>query len=246
MYLNWNTKTITDFSDTTINHLYDEGYVFTRLGHGIMNQTRSLRIDLSKFELSSENKRILKKTENLQLTPYNLTNFNYDWAIGKLAKDFYEKKFGPGVMSANKIKELLTDKEKSNFNRVFVYSLSLRGSETHEAIRDTDRHASLRSSRDDSSVLGYCIAYETNEFIHYSYPFYSIEPNTYNLAPNIGLGMMLKAIVFAKNQGKKYIYLGSASRPTDTYKLQFAGLEWFDGQHWQTDLEQLKTILVQS
>src|SRR3989344_6101553 len=39
---------------------------------------------------------------------------------------------------------------------------------------------------------------------------------------------------------KKYIYLGSFSRPTDTYKLQFAGLEWFDGKQWQNNPEKLK------
>ena len=53
MYLTWAEKTITDFSDANINSLYNEGYVFTRIGKGVMQQTRSVRIDLSKFELSS-------------------------------------------------------------------------------------------------------------------------------------------------------------------------------------------------
>jgi arginyl-tRNA--protein-N-Asp/Glu arginylyltransferase len=55
--------------------------------------------------------------------------------------------------------------------------------------------------------------------------------------------MMTKAVLYAKEQGKKYIYLGSAQRPTDTYKLQFAGLEWFDGTQWQADLKKLTSIL---
>lgn len=55
--------------------------------------------------------------------------------------------------------------------------------------------------------------------------------------------MMLKAILYAKELKKDYIYLGSAQRPTDTYKLQFTGLEWFDGQEWQTDQKALKQIL---
>jgi arginyl-tRNA--protein-N-Asp/Glu arginylyltransferase len=55
--------------------------------------------------------------------------------------------------------------------------------------------------------------------------------------------MMLTAIADAKANGKKYIYLGSAQRSSDTYKLQFAGLEWFDGTKWQTDTHQLKTLL---
>jgi hypothetical protein len=55
--------------------------------------------------------------------------------------------------------------------------------------------------------------------------------------------MMTMAIQWAKDQGKEFIYLGSLSRPTDTYKLQFRGGEWFDGERWKVDTEPLKEIL---
>lgn len=210
-YLSWNEKTLTDFSDTDIESAYNDGYVFTRVGKGVMKQTRSLRIDLSKFELSSENKRILKKTEELNLSISIIPYATYTWEIHKLGKDFYEQKFGKGTFSAQKIKELITDKEKSNFNRLFVYSLN-------------------------SVDAGYCIALETKNIIHYCYPFYNLELNY----PNMGLGMMTKAIGWAKENNKRYIYLGSFSRPTDTYKLQFSGLDWFNGKNWNNDLDELK------
>ena len=148
MYLSWNEQIITDFSDAHINTLYREGYLFTRVDRGVMKQTRSVRIDLSQFELSSENRRILKKTEWIEIKKETLPYANYSWKIGKLAKDFYETKFGKKTFSANKIKELLTT-NKSNFNRVFVYSYN-------------------------GEPIGYCIARETNEMIHYSYPFYTL------------------------------------------------------------------------
>ncbi len=214
MYLSWNEKTLTDFSDTNIESAYNEGYVFTRVGKGVMKQTRSLRIDLSKFELSSENKRILKKTEELSLSISPIPYGKYTWEIHKLGKDFYEQKFGSKTFSAQKIKELITDKEKSNFNQLFIYSLN-------------------------NVDIGYSIALETQNILHYCYPFYNLDVNY----PNIGLGMMTKAIVWAKKNNKKYIYLGSAQRPTDIYKLQFEGLEWFDGKNWQTNTEELKIIL---
>jgi arginyl-tRNA--protein-N-Asp/Glu arginylyltransferase len=214
-YLSWDEKIITDFSEETINNLYNEGYVFTRKERGVMYQTRSLRINLENFKLSSENRRILKKIENITLRVEQLPYQAYDWSIGKLGKDFYTTKFGDGTFSANKIKELLTDKEKSNFNRLFIYSL-------------------------DTKPIGYCIVLETHDLIHYCYPFYDLNTDT----PNLGLGMMLQAIVWAQEHDKKYIYLGSAQRPTDTYKLQFEGLEWFDGNKWQTNLEELKNILL--
>lgn len=215
MYLSWNGQTISDFSDAAINSLYNEGYVFTRLGRGVAHQTRSIRANLAHYDLSSENRRVLKKTDGLELSAEPLPYAEYGWQIGKTAKDFYDTKFGKGVMSANKIKELMTDARRSNFNRVFVYAT-------------------------DGEIIGYCITLETDQIIHYSYPFYSLLTTHYS---NLGMAMMLRAILYAKEHGKKYIHLGSAQRPTDTYKLQFAGLEWFDGKQWQTDIQSLKTIL---
>lgn len=241
MYLSWNEKTITDFSDENIESAYNEGYVFTRVGKGVMKQTRSLRIDLSKFELSSENKRILKKTEELNLSLYPIPYDKYTWEIHKLGKDFYEQKFGKGTFSAQKIKELITEKEKSNFNQLFVYSLpTVILNEVKNPLNKYGRDPSVAElSQDDKRLeAGYCIALETKNISHYCYPFYNLELNY----PNIGLGMMTKAIVWAKENNKKYIYLGSFSRPTDTYKLQFSGLEWFDGKNWQTNTEELKII----
>lgn len=212
MYLSWKTKTNNDFTDPNINSLYNEGFLFTRKGRGEMYQTRSLRIDLGKFKLNSENRRVLKHTENIKLEVASIPYTNYNWGIHKLGKDFYETKFGEKTFSAQKIKELITDKEKSNFNKLLIY-------------------------KKDTNAIGYCIGYETNDLLHYCYPFYNLNDETKNL----GLGMMTEAIVWAQENNKKYVYLGSASRPTDTYKLNFDGVEWFDGEIWQTDLKKLKT-----
>ncbi len=210
-YLTWQEKTITDFSPNTVTSLYNEGFVFTRLGKGAMQQTRSVRIDVTAFSLSSENRRILKKTDEITLKATSLPYEHYSWQIGKLAKDFYDTKFGEGVFSANKAKELLTNKDTSNFNVLFIYS-----------------------------DIGFCVVYENADILHYSYPFYDLNTTV----SNIGMGMMLRAIMYAQEKGKKYIYLGSAQRPTDVYKLQFAGLEWFDGAYWSNDGEKLKLLLT--
>jgi len=180
-----------------------------------MDQTRSVRIDLEAFELSSENKRILRKTEEFQMKLEDLPFTEYHWSIGKMAKDFYDTKFGEKTFSANKVKELFTNPEQNNFNCVFVYSIA-------------------------ASNVGYCIARKTKNILHYSYPFYNLSDE---MNPNTGMGMMVRALTYAKEQGKKYFYLGSAQRPGDIYKMQFKGFEWFDGNTWQTDLTQLKNIL---
>ena len=55
--------------------------------------------------------------------------------------------------------------------------------------------------------------------------------------------MMTKAIVWAKEHGKKYVYLGSARDSAALYKTQFKGFEWFDGKEWRDDIDELKKIL---
>ena len=115
-------------------------------------------------------------------------------------------------MSAQKIKEMLTDSDKSNFNTVLKYT--------------------------ETSPIGFSICYTNKDILHYSYPFYDL-----NAPKDTGLGMMTLAIQYAKEHGLKYIYLGSLQRPTDTYKLQFSGIEWFDGTSWNTNIEEVKKLL---
>jgi len=214
-YLHWNEKTITDFSEHALSEHYAAGYVFTRINRGVMHQTRSVRIDLTQFKLSSENRRILKKTEGVTLAVSPLPLPDYSWTIGKMAKDFYDTKFGTGIMSTQKIKEMLTSTDRSNFNTLLTFLVEGR-------------------------PTGYTIAYASSSILHYSYPFYDLTSSP----KDMGLGMMIRAIVSAQEKGLAYIYLGSLQRPGDTYKLQFEGLEWFTGTTWSSDIEEAKKILV--
>ncbi|HEY0908344.1 MAG TPA: GNAT family N-acetyltransferase [Candidatus Paceibacterota bacterium] len=219
-YLNWDTQIISDFSVANIEAMYDKGYVFTRVDRGVMNKTRSFRIDLGAYVSSSENRRIMRKSEHLALSAETIPYADYSWKIGKLAKDFYEK-FGDNVFSANKTKEIVTDAAKSNFNKLLVFTDTRTDSPTA------------------GQPVGYVICAETADIIHYSFPFYIEDASE----PSRGLGMMTKAIEWAKASGKKYMYLGSLQRPSDTYKLQFLGGEWFDGETWRADTAPLKEIL---
>lgn len=217
-YLIWNKITNTDFDPDFIASQYDRGFIFTREHRGAMYQSRSLRINLADFSLNSENRRVLNKVTGLNLDISTLPLADYHWQIHKLGKEYYEKKFGPNIFSANKIKEILTAPESLNFNSLLTYKIQ----------------------QQSEAVVGYAIAYLGGSIMHYAYPFYDLE----HFANNFGMGMMLTAILYAQKHGLKYIYLGSASRPADIYKLQFSGLEWFDHQSWQKDLEPLKKLLA--
>lgn len=208
--------TLTNLSQESIEEKYSQGYVFTRLGKGIMNQTRSLRINLNDFELTSENRRVLKHNENLEITEASIpmTVEEYDWEISKLAKEFYETKFGSKTFTTNKARELLTNPFKSNYNALFRFKV-------------------------DEEEVGYVIIFKTNRILHYAYPFYKVD----KINSNLGMGMMLKAIMYSKSQNFEYFYIGSVTKPEDKYKLQFKGLEWSNGRVWSNNIEELKVII---
>ena len=221
-YLDWKEEKINDFSEKNISDLYDRGFVFTRLNKEVMHQTRSVRIDLGKFEPSSENRRILRKGEHITLEKYPIPYSKYSWEIGKLAKDFYDAK-ADNAFSANKIKELITT--ANNFNILLIFSNSLSSPPDTPSGNITN--------------LGYAICHKNKTILHYSYPFYDLEKSP----KDMGLIMMTKTIVEAKTSGLKYVYLGSLQRPNDVYKLQFSGIEWFDGKEWRNNVEEVKDIL---
>jgi leucyl-tRNA---protein transferase len=229
-YFQTSELTLDSFDPEKITQMYNQGYVLTRVSKGNMIQTRSLRIDLSKFELSSENRRILRKNEDLILKFENLPLENYSWEIHKLGKEFYTTKFGDGTMSAQKIKEMFNEVDKSNMNGAFVFEIP--NSKTQISDQPTS----------GQNPVGYCLVYTNQEITHYAYPFYDL---TIPKEQSLGLAMMMKAIIWAKDNGKKYMYLGSIVEPESKYKLQFSGLEWWDNDNemWNSDLTKVKELL---
>lgn len=216
-YFKTDQITLDSYNDSIISEFYSKGYVFTRIAKGILNQTRSLRINLQNFDLTSENRRVLGKGQSIELDIVKLPYPDYSWEIHKLGKDFYTTKFGDNVMSASKIKELFLETDKTSFNYCFKYSIS-------------------------NKPVGYCLAYVNESIVHYAYPFYDL---TIPKEMNLGMNMMLKAINWSKDAKKEYVYLGSVTDAKSKYKLQFKGLEWFntDSKEWSTNLEELNTLL---
>ncbi|GIW57059.1 MAG: hypothetical protein KatS3mg083_004 [Candidatus Dojkabacteria bacterium] len=217
-YLNFGSKTI-DMSDSqALVEAYEQGFVMTRVNIGHIEKVRSIRVNLDEFSLSSENKRILKKFKH-KLIVESIPLKQYDWRIHKIGKDFYEKKFGKDVFSANKIKEILTT--RFNFNILLKY-------------QDTEEP--------DGFCIGLQAEYEGIKILHYAYPFYKLEKAN----SNFGMFMMTLAVTYFQELGYKYIYLGSCHDQKAKYKLQFRGIEWFDekANHWKTDLYELKNRLL--
>lgn len=194
-------------SNDNLDDIYNQGFLLSRSTEHDVYLARSLRINLHDFSLNSENRRILSKTTSLEIEDKALQSFPYTYEIGKIALDYYKKKFDKNIMSAQTLKRIFTN---SKFTNVLIFN-----------------------------EIGYCPILETSNIIHYAYPFYKNEL----IGKNIGMGMMIKAIMYAQETGKQYIYLGTAYTKESTYKLQFNGLEWFDGSEWKKDIDQLKNLI---
>jgi arginyl-tRNA--protein-N-Asp/Glu arginylyltransferase len=191
------------------------GFLPSRLKLNLFYLARGLRINLNRFKLSSENRRINRKTEDISLKVVDLEDFKYHYSIGKLASDFYKERFGKGVMSAFKIKWLITS---GACTHIIVYIDKSEG----------------------GKIVGYCPSVMNSNLLHYAYPFYDLN----YLDKNVGMGMMLKSVMFAKNKDLKFTYLGTVYTRSSLYKVQFTGAEYFTGFGWSDDIAKLKELVL--
>ena len=198
----------------TLAEIYNQGFLASRIKPNYFYMARSLRIDLSQFSLTSENRRILRKTAYLQRNHQRLPLDAYDLNIGRLATKYFLTKFNRRILTARTIRRLCTE---GFFTDLLTF---------------TD----LPSPADS---IGYAIIISDNEILHYTYPFYDMS----YYSKNIGIGMMLSTILWAKESNKKYVYLGTCYTQEAKYKLQFTGLEWWNGKDWSRDIEKLKSLL---
>ncbi|MBD3329723.1 hypothetical protein GF357_04490 [Candidatus Dojkabacteria bacterium] len=198
-----------------LDELLAEGFLPTRTRKSLFYMARSVRIDLKRFELSSENRRILRKTDYVKLEIKSLKDFDYDYKIGKFAQDFYKGKFGKKVVSAQKMKAVFTE---GFFTDVLVYY---------------DRN------QDKDNPIGYCPIMKTQKSLDYVYPFYNLD----YFEKNLGMGMILHAIKMAQEKGIQYFYLGTCYTEDALYKTQFEGLEYYNGVKWIANIEQLKSLV---
>lgn len=196
-----------------VEKIYDNGFLPIRSMPNVFYLSRNVRVVLDKFELSSENRRILKKTENFRSDLIPLSEFTYTKEIQKFCKDYTEQKLGKGLFPAAAIKSIFTGKV---FNHVFVF-----------------KEIPTQKS------IGYAICYISKNILQYAHAFYNLD----YLKDNLGARMILEAITWADKNNKKYAYLGTCYEPSALYKIEFKGVEFFNGFEWSDNLEELKELI---
>jgi arginyl-tRNA--protein-N-Asp/Glu arginylyltransferase len=175
---------------------------------------RQVRIDLKKFECSSENRRILRKGQGLSPTLLTKTKFDYTSTRRDFFKTYADIKFGKDVMS---------------FERL---DLLFEGAITSHVLVFTDPN----SGQEVGTVTLYL---QPNRLAYYYYAFYDL--NYYSR--NLGMYMMTFAVQYFAELGYDYLYLGSCYLENALYKTQFSGSEFFNGVRWSDNLKELKYII---
>lgn len=196
-----------------IDKIYSSGFLPMRSLKNIFYLSRNIRVQLDKFELSSENRRILGKTSFFDFKLIKLKEYPYDFTVQKFCKDYCDNRFGKGYISTIGIRKIFND---SNFNYVFEFK-----------------------SREKTNMAGLAVCYIDNDILHYAHSYYDLE----YLKDSLGSGMMLKTIEWAKQENKKYVYLGTCYEKNSLYKTEFKGLEFFNGFTWSENLEELKELI---
>lgn len=208
-YQVWLLKELTN----EVEKIYQNGFLPIRSIPNVYYLARSIRVDLAKFELSSENRRILKKTENFESDLAPLSGFRYTPQIQKFCKDYMVQKFGKLSITAAGIRSIF---KSGIYNYVFVWK-----------------------ERKTQRKVGYAVCFNSTNFLQYAHAFYDLS----YFQQSLGARMMLEAVIWSKESGKKYIYSGTCYDQKALYKTEFKGTEFFNGFRWSDNLGELKELV---
>ena len=172
---------------------------------------RSLRVNLSEFKDTSENRRLDKKIQVFEprISLHKKEELIKDAKFQAFCLDYANTKF-KGNMSAERFEYILN---WPYFNYILKFETS------------------------EGKLMGYVFGVLTNESMHYWFSFYDLNfPQA-----GLGKWMMYRSIVWAKEQALKELYLGTCYGEKAMYKMRdFKGLAFFDGNQWDTDMKKLK------
>lgn len=175
---------------------------------------RQVRIDLNCFELSSENRRIVRKSENMEFRLIPRSQFEYTKKWRKFCKTYADIKFGKDVMTYERLDSLFNSKIVSH---LLVFT-------------DT------KTKKDVGIVTLYL---EKKSLAYYYYSFYNLNYYVHNL----GMFLMTSAVDYFSGSDFSHIYLGTCYSRNSLYKTQFKGAEFFNGFQWSNNLKELKYLI---
>ncbi|CAB3764375.1 hypothetical protein [Paraburkholderia solisilvae] len=115
-YVIWGVPENTD----RINNVFNAGFLPTSGPPEHYYLARSVRVDLSRFSLSSENRRILRKFENLRLDILEKNDNLFDKTVQSMCLRSADQRFGPNVMSEVRLKRIVEGRQTSHILLYFI------------------------------------------------------------------------------------------------------------------------------
>lgn len=200
-----------------MSEIYDAGFLpYTGnvdLDHYLYYKARSVRIDLATFEPGSENRRVQRKFENLnvEVNWVPVTEFDReDEGFVSFCSDYSRQRFKGGEMEADRLEYILGSPFLTD---IVVYTI-------------------------EGKRAGYVFVGQNEDLVHYWYSFYELED--FQDLP-LGKFMMLDMIRQSKETGRKHCYLGTCYGAHSLYKVRdFKGVEYSEGSRWSSDVKRLK------
>jgi arginyl-tRNA--protein-N-Asp/Glu arginylyltransferase len=175
---------------------------------------RQVRVVLSQFRPSSENRRILRKGAGFEARLVPRNQYHYTPERRQFFKSYADVKFGKDVMSFQRLDALFASPIIS--------------------------HLLVFTDAESGAEIGVATLYvEGGQLAYYYYAFYDLAYHPCNL----GMFMMTWAVRLFAQLGCSHLYLGTCYSENALYKTQFSGAQFFNGFRWSNDLDELKFIL---
>ena len=194
--------------------LFDAGFLPSSRHLDRFYLCRQVRVDLRQFKPSSENRRILRKGDGIQVKLVSRRRFRYTQERRAFCKGYADIKFGKDTMSFERLDNLFNS---ALITHVLVYTDTATGAEIGLA-------------------MVYC---EARALAFYYYGFYDLN----YFQRNLGMFMMTSAVSLFAGRSMRHMYLGSCYSTNALYKTQFTGAEFFNGFRWSQNLKELKQLL---
>lgn len=202
-------------SQSEIPEIYKKGFLPYSNNTDLQFETyylaRSLRVDLERFQDSSENRRVEKKiiAINPSFKVIPISEFNIDQTeFLDFCLDYGKNRFSEGL-EPERLKYILATESISH---IFEFEIG-------------------------DKIAGYVISIIENDTLHYWFSFFDLNFQKYSL----GKYMMFNVIKWAFENDLKHVYLGTCYGEKSLYKVRdFKGLSFFDGNQWNSDMKLLK------
>jgi len=193
--------------------LFDQGFLPSSRDLDRFYLCRHVRVALKEFEMTSENRRIIRKGSGIAIKLVPRAEFEFTAKRRDFFKNYADIRFGKDVMTYERLDALFNSPITSH---VLLFTDSKTGAE-----------------------MGAATLYVEGEMAYYYYAFYDL--NYY--ARNLGMHMMTSAVDLFRKKGFRFLYLGSCYNQNALYKTQFEGAEFFNGALWSRNLDELKYLI---